>query len=143
MKKLILTICVALIGFSAANAQDGQVQGQRQGNSRGSEMREQMKKAFKEELKFTDVQIDTVLSVQQQFQMKTRQVRMDANLGEDQKTAQLKTLGDERKEKLKTVLNDEQITKLDAYYETMRKNRSQGGNRQSGGNGNGGTTQQN
>jgi hypothetical protein len=141
MKKLLLTACIALIGFSAVNAQDGQAgqgqgQGQRQG---GGQFREQMKKALKDEMKFTDVQVDSVMSIQQFFQGKMRQIRMDANASEEQKATQLKALGEERKAKLKAVLSEEQITKLDAYYENMRKNRPQGGgNRPGGGNGNGG-----
>ena len=144
MKKLLLTACIALIGFGAVNAQDaqggqGQGQGQRQG---GAQFREQMKKALKEEMKYTDAQVDTVMSVQTQYQMKMRQLRMDTNLSEDQKAAQLKALAEERKAKLKAVLSEEQITKLDAYYETMRRNRPQGGGNRQGGNGNGGNNNQ-
>lgn len=112
------------MGFVAVNAQEGQGQGQR-----GGQMREQMKIRLKDELKFTEVQIDSVMSIQMALQQKMRQVRMDANATEDQKSAQLKTLGEERKTRLKSVLSDDEITKLDAYYETMRRNRGNGGNR--------------
>ena len=91
----------------------------------GGQMREIMKERIKTEMRLTDVQVDSVMSVQQDFQMKSRDVRMSNNLSEADKTVKMKQLDEERKTKLKTTLNEEQFKKLEEFYENMRKMREQ------------------
>ena len=94
-------------------------------NRGGGQMQEMMKERLKTDLKLTDAQIDTVFSVQRDFQMKSRDVRMSNNLSEADKTVKMTQLDEERKTKLKTTLNEEQFKKLEEFYENMRKMREQ------------------
>ena len=48
---------------------------------------------------------------------------MDENMNEDQKKTKMDVNMAERKARLKNSLSEEQITKLDAMYEEMRKMR--------------------
>ena len=57
------------------------------------------------------------------MQVKNRQIRMDENMNEDQKKTKMDVNMAERKARLKNSLSEEQITKLDAMYEEMRKMR--------------------
>jgi protein CpxP len=133
MKKLLLVLFVAALASTATFAQDGAGGGDRA--ARGKEMREAMRTRLKDELKLTDVQADSVMSIQQDFQMKNRAIRQDQALSDDDKKAKTKDLETERNKKLKGILSDEQMTKLEAYNENMRKMREQrqgqgGGQRQ-------------
>ena len=106
--------CFFAVATTFVNAQDG--------NGRGR-MMEMMKQKLKDDLKFTDVQIDSVLAVQMDYQAKSRQVRMDNSMGDDQKKAAMEKFAAERHARLKNTLSDEEIKKLDAVYEEMRKAR--------------------
>ena len=86
-------------------------------------MNEIIKQRLKDEIKLTDVQIDSVMAIQGEMQMKNRQIRMDENMNEDQKKIKMDVNMAERKARLKTSLSEEQITKLDGMYEEMRKMR--------------------
>ena len=121
MKKIMLALCFIIASIGVTNAQT-ETQQERPGAGR---MREMMKQRLKDDLKFTDVQVDSVLSIQQDFQGKNRQLRNDQGLSEDDRNIKMKSLNDERKLKLKTILSDEQISKLDAFYDEMRKQRQQ------------------
>ncbi len=57
------------------------------------------------------------------MQVKNRQIRMDESMNEDQKKTKMDVNMAERKARLKNSLSEEQITKLDAMYEEMRKMR--------------------
>ncbi len=123
MKTLMIALLMVAITAGTAKAQQGGDRNGRPGG--GGQMREMMKERIKTELKLTDVQADSVMNVQQDFQMKSRDVRMSNNLSEADKTTKMKQLEDERKAKLKGVLNEEQSAKLEAFYENMRKMREQ------------------
>lgn len=86
-------------------------------------MNEMMKQRLKDEIKLTDVQIDSVMAIQGDMQGKNRQIRMDESMNEDQKKTKMDVNMAERKARLKNSLSEEQITKLDAMYEEMRKMR--------------------
>lgn len=118
MKRLILAICFIVAGATFAQAQDG---APRPGG--GERMREMMKQRLKEGLQFTDVQVDSVMAVQTGFQTESRTVRMDQNLSDEQKAAKMKELDTARKARLKSFLTDAEITRLDAFYEEMRRSR--------------------
>lgn len=117
MKKLLVMVCLLTISTIAVQAQ---AQQERPGSGRMNEM---MKQRLKDELKLTDVQIDSVLAIQGDMQMKNRALRQDENMSEDQKKAKMDANIAERKARLKSNLSEEQIAKLDAMYEEMRKAR--------------------
>ena len=115
-------IAVFFFAFTTVTAM---AQNSERANRGGGQMQEMMKERLKTDLKLTDAQIDTVFSVQRDFQMKSRDVRMSNNLSEADKTVKMKQLDEERKTKLKTILNDDQFKKLEEFYENMRKMREQ------------------
>ncbi len=129
MKRLLVLVPLfMLLGFGAAQAQGGQ------GGQGGPErFREQQKVRLKDSLGLTDAQIETVLKVQQEFQPKMREIRMDQSASETDKAAKIKALNEERKKKWAAELKDEALaTKIDDYYSRMPMR--PGGNRPPGGN---------
>ena len=117
MKKLLFMICLLSVNTLAINAQT------QQDRPGGGRMNEVIKQRLKDEIKLTDVQIDSVMAIQGEMQMKNRQIRMDENMNEDQKKIKMDVNMAERKARLKTSLSEEQITKLDGMYEEMRNMR--------------------
>ena len=79
MKKLLFMICLFTVNTLAINAQT------QQDRPGGGRMNEMIKQRLKDEIKLTDVQIDSVMAIQGEMQMKNRQIRMDENINEDQK----------------------------------------------------------
>jgi hypothetical protein len=118
MKKIFMMLLVVAISAGAAVAQDGN-RPQRD----GGKMREAMKEKLKTDLKFTDVQVDSIMSIQQEFMGKNREVRTNTALSDDDKKAKMQELNEARKKRLKTILNEDQSKQLEEFYENMRKNR--------------------
>ena len=119
MKKIIVSIALLLTINCTLFAQGGE---QRGGGARGAEM---MKQRLKEELKFSDVKVDSIAAIQQEFQMKSRDLRTNTSLSDDQKKAKMDVYDAERKARLKPLLTDEEMKKLEDYLENMRKMRQQ------------------
>ncbi|WP_207492454.1 hypothetical protein [Aridibaculum aurantiacum] len=131
MKKMFFAICILALTAGSVMAQTGE----RGGRARGGQMNEMMKERLKSELKLTDAQTDSVVAIQQEFQSKAREVRMSQDLSEDDKKKKMEALEAERQAKYKTILNEEQQIKLNAFYENMRKMREQRGQGGQGGQG--------
>ena len=119
MKKMIFSIALLLAVNCAVYAQANE---QRRGGARGAEM---MKQRLKEELKFTDVKADSVTAIQQEFQSKNRELRTNSSMGDDKKKARMEQNDAERKTRLKALLSEEEMKKLDAYMESMKKMRQE------------------
>ena len=115
MKKLLMAVCLFVLGTGFLYAQPPQG-----GRGGGGEM---MKQRLKDELKFSDAKIDSVMAIQMDFQAKNRELRTDQSMSDADKKTKTEAATAARQARLKTVLNDEEIKKLDAYYEEMRKNR--------------------
>lgn len=130
MKKILFTVLVLAVSAITVMAQ----QGQGGGRPGTGQMREMMRDRLKTELKATDAQADSILAIQQGFQMKARDVRMDQALSADDKKTKMTALESDRKTKLQAVLSAEQVTKVEELYENMRKMREQRGQQRQGGN---------
>lgn len=118
MKRVLIAICmIMLLNAMALGQGDGP-----RGGGRGSEM---MKQRLKEELKFSDLKVDSVTAIQQEFMGKNRTLRMDGSLTDDQKKSRMDILDLERKARLKTLLSEDELQKLEVYLENMRKQRQQ------------------
>ncbi len=124
MKKAFLTSLIIIASLSASFAQEAGSGGLHRGGT-SPEMKQRMKQRLKDELKLTDDQADAVAVVQQDYQLKARSIKMDSNASDADKKTQLKALEDDRKQKLKATLSDDQITKLDAFMDNMKKMRDQ------------------
>ncbi len=127
MKKILVVLA---LGFSlvsiTASAQ----------NSNGANRREMMKQRLKDSLQLTDVQADSVASVQQNFQPRMREVMMNQGLDQAAKKSQIDAIVQERRTRLKSFLTDDQITKLEAMEQKMREQMRQRMNNGGGGQGN-------
>ena len=118
MKRIILMLVVALI-CTAATAQNNEGRG-------GSEqMREMIRERMKKELKTTDAQTDSVLNIQQDYMRKSRAIRMNQTMTEDDKKKQMAELEEERSRQMKTVLDEKQLKKVNEFYENRRRMREQ------------------
>ncbi len=83
----------------------------------------QMKQKLKTDLKFTDIQADSVVSIQQEFGPQRRAIFQDQTLAPDDKKAKMKDLMDQSDGRIKTVLGD---SLFNAYKDYRLKNRPQG-----------------
>ena len=130
MKKVLAILTMSLAVFSFANAQNGQRGGG------GERFKEMVKQRLKDSLQLSDTKADSVVGVLQEFQPKQREIFMDQSLSQDDKMTKIKDLNAQRKEKLKTVLTDDQIAKYEAMEQHMREQMRNGGGRRNGGGGN-------
>jgi periplasmic protein CpxP/Spy len=120
MKRMLIMLLAVAISVTAAVAQDGN------GAPRDpAKMREMMKERLKAELKLTDAQADSVASIQQEFGGKSRELRSNTTLSDEDKKAKMEELNQARKKRMKTVLTDEQVQKLEELNEKARKERMQ------------------
>ncbi len=113
MKKFIMSVFTLLLLNGFVNAQGG-----------GGMNPEMMKQRLKEELKFSDAKIDSITAIQMEFSTKNRQLRND-NLNDDQRKEKMETYNAQRNLRLKAVLSEDEMKKVDAYFENMRKMRQQ------------------
>ncbi|MDB5245925.1 MAG: hypothetical protein JWQ40_319 [Segetibacter sp.] len=120
MKKVFLSICFVIAAVSFVSAQQG-------GGGDQADRIARMKQRLKDELKLTDVQIDTVISIQQVFQPRTREIRMDQAMSDADKQAKMKAISDERNKRFETSLGKDLAAKLTEYYSKMQQNRGGGG----------------
>ncbi len=123
MKKIILSICFLFGALTFVTAQQGQ------GGGNTAERMAQMKQKLKDEVKLTDVQIDSVMAITQAFQPKQREIRMDQSMSDADKQAKMKTLNDERAKRLESALGKETAQKVQEFN---AKQRGSGGNRPQG-----------
>ncbi len=124
MKKIILSVCFlfGVITFVSAQGKGG-------GNS--PERMAQMKQRLKDEVKLTDVQIDSVMAINQAYQPRTREIRMDQNMSDADKQAKMKTINDERAKRIESAIGKDAAQKVTDFNAKMRANGG-GGNRPQG-----------
>ena len=123
MKKVVLSICFLFGALTFVTAQQGQ------GGGNAAERMAQMKQKLKDEVKLTDVQIDSVMAITQAFQPKQREIRMDQSMSDADKQAKMKTLNDETAKRLESALGKESAQKVQEF---IAKQRGGGGNRPQG-----------
>lgn len=123
MKKIILSICFLFGALTFVSAQQGQ------GGANTAERMAQMKQKLKDEVKLTDVQIDSVMAINQAFQPRQREIRMDQSMSDTDKQAKMKTMNDERAKRFEAALGKETAAKVQEFNS---KQRGGGGNRPHG-----------
>lgn len=122
MKKIIVLLAFLFgISGSALMAQQGGG-----GNFDPVKMKERQLQQLKEsDLKLTDVQADSVVSINMETRQQMRALR---DLSEDQRGAKMKEINDYRLKRWTEALKDEALAKKVAeYYEKQRANRPNGG----------------
>jgi electron transfer flavoprotein alpha/beta subunit len=123
MKKIILSVTFLFGALTFVAAQQGQGGGQGGGNMQ--ERMAQMKQRLKDEVKLTDVQIDSVMAITQAFQPKQREIRMDQSMSDADKQTKMKALNEERAKRLEAAIGKESAQKV---VEMTSRQRGGGGN---------------
>lgn len=101
-------------------------------------MKERIKPMLVQQAGVSDVEADKILDINFDFQMKSRPIRMDQSLSEDDKKKKMKEAEDARDASMKAIpLTEEKMTKVKAFYEEMRKRQQEGRGGQGGGQGRG------
>ena len=98
-------------------------------------MKERIKPMLVQQAGVTDAEADKVVDVYFAAQMKSRGLRQDQSLSDDDRKAKMKEINDQREKDLKAIpLTDEKVKAVTTFYEEMRKNMQQRGGGQGGGN---------
>lgn len=135
--KTILSLVVALTAFVFS------LQAQPPGGGDPEAMRARMKERLKpmliEKAGISDAEADKVVDVYLAVQMKTRGLRQDQSLSDEDRQKKIKEINEERDTKLKAIpLSEEKVKAVNAFYDELRKNMPQRGG---GGQGQSGTRQ--
>jgi hypothetical protein len=136
MKKIILSVCFLFGALTFVTAQQGQGGGQQgqggqgQGGGKMAERTAQMKQRLKDEVKLTDVQIDSVMAINQVYQPKQREIRMDQSMSDADKQTKMKALNDERAKRIEAAIGKEPAAKVQEFNAKQRG--GGGGNRPQG-----------
>ena len=102
-------------------------------------MKERIKPMLVQQAGVSDAEADKILDINFDFQMKSRPIRMDQALSEDDKKKKMKEAEDARDAAMKAIpLTEEKMVKVKAFYEEMRKRQQEGRGGQGGGQGRGG-----
>ncbi len=124
MKKVIaLLVFVVSLSGSALMAQQ-----QENGNSDPGKMKERQLQQLKEsDLKLTDAQADSVVSINIESRQQMRGFR---DLSQDERRAKMKEMNDYRLKRFSEALKDEALAKkVEDYFKKQRASRMNGGNR--------------
>jgi len=94
-------------------------------------MKERVKPLLIQQVGVSDAEADKILEINFDFQMKTRELRMDQALSDDDRKKKMKELNDNRDKKVKEIpLSDEKVKAVNTFYEEMRKRQQEArGNR--------------
>jgi phage I-like protein len=94
-------------------------------------MKERVKPLLIQQVGVSDAEADKILEINFDFQMKTRELRMDQALSDDDRKKKMKELNDDRDKKVKEIpLSDEKVKAVNTFYEEMRKKQQEArGNR--------------
>ena len=125
MKKTVFTLSILLMTLVSFSQESSTNNGFRRSGSGNPRMKEALKQKLTDELKLTESQADSVATIQMEAQKNMRDIKVDTSISKEEKENKLAEYKAVRNKKLKAVLNDEQIIKLQEMIENMRKNRDQ------------------
>ncbi len=129
MKKFILALTAILftiVSFSQENESKNSG-GLRRGGGGNPRMKEALKQRLITDLKLSPEQADSVSVIQFNHQKSAREIKQNTELSEDDKKSKMKQLIVERNAKLKSILNEDQIIKLQEMMEEMKNRRQENG----------------
>ena len=127
MKKIIfallLTTCISGLSMAQEGERRGdgerRFDGERRGGGQNNEMMAMIKDRIKSEFKLSDENADSVVAYHFAYQRNSRMLERNAEMDDAKKKEKLEALNNEKSAKLKTILTDKQIKKLDEYFENM------------------------
>ena len=136
-KKMIacLALVIALFSVESTFAQGGGG-GRMMDTAAMRKRQEEMLQQLKTDLKLTDVQTDSVSSIQKEFNGKRRAIFMDQSLSRDDKMAQMQPITDAMNKRLQAALGNDLFTQYQAWMEEHRPQRGMRGGGGGGGNNN-------
>ena len=120
MKKIIACIAVVVALFSVSSVYAQQSQGDRQARMAA------MKQKMKDDLKLTDVQADSVSSIQGEFMPKRREIFSDQSMSQDDKKTKIMALNEQADKRIHAVLGDDLFKKYQDWWEKNRPQRPGG-----------------
>jgi hypothetical protein len=118
MKKIMMGLAIVLAVFSVSS-----LYAQQDPAARAAAMKQKLK----DDLKFTDVQADSVVAIQQEFRPKMREIFMDQSLSQDDKKAKMAPINEQRDKRIQAVLGDDLFKKYQDWAEKNRPQRPGGG----------------
>ena len=125
MKKAVFILSILLMTIVSFSQESRTSNGFGRSGGGNPRMKEMLKQKLADELKLTESQSDSVATIQMESQKTMRDIKMDSAISQEEKENKLTELKAVRNKKLKAVLTDEQIGKLQEMVENMRKNRGQ------------------
>lgn len=118
MKKILVLGCLFMFAFM--------VSAQNRGGGQGPGDMDKRYEELKKKLSLNDQQVDSLKVIDQEFFTKMREQR-EKNGGDREKgREEMKKMGEQRDERVKTILTDEQFTKY-KEMENQRRQRGPGG----------------
>ncbi len=123
MKQIIAGAIIMLALFSSVNS----FAQQQDPAARAAEMKQKLKT----DLKLTDIQADSVVTINQEFMPQRRDIYMDQSLSQDDKRTKMKAVTDQSDKRIQAVLGDDLFKK---YQDWRMKNRPMRGGSGGGGN---------
>jgi hypothetical protein len=121
MKKIIAGLAVVLAVFSVSSLYAQQSQ-----DDRAARMAA-MKQKMKDDLKLTDVQADSVSSIQGEFMPKRREIFMDQSMSQEDKKTKIMSLNEQADKRIHAVLGDDLFKKYQDWWQKNRPQRPGGG----------------
>lgn len=112
MRKAYLLILLIALSTSASFAQRFTRGGVHRGGT-SPVSKQKMVDKLKAELRLTDDQANAVVVIQQDYQLKSRSIKISTLTTDKEKSEKLLPLEQERIEKLKKIIKEEQIDKVD------------------------------
>lgn len=124
MKKAFLLILIIAISVTGSFAQKFTRGGVHRGGT-SPVNKQKMADRLKAELKLTDDQANAVVVILQDYQLKSRSIKISTLTTEKEKEEKLQPLEEERIQKLKKIIKDEQIGKVDDIMKEVESTRGQ------------------
>jgi Skp family chaperone for outer membrane proteins len=118
MKKFLVFGCMFMFAFMAS--------AQNRGSGRGPGDMEKRYEELKKNLNLNDQQVDSLKVIDQEFFTKMREQREKKGNDREKGREEMRKMGEQRDERVKTILTEEQFTKY-KELENQRRQRGPGG----------------
>lgn len=122
MKKALLTTIIIILSVSASSAQKFVIGGVHRGGT-SPVVKQKMVEKLKSEFNLNDDQANSVVLLQRDYKLKARSVKIATQTTEKEKKEKLQPIIEERNQKLKKYLNDEQIARIDEITQEVNRSR--------------------
>ena len=113
MKKNILSICILVAMVSYASAQGG-----------AAKRKAEISMGLKQEVKLTDSEIESVLTIEHEFRPKMKVIKDDSALSETDKKVKMDAIRQEKKKKMELTFGKETALRIETFYSGLKKKSS-------------------